>query len=61
MHIWKTLLLLNSGQYPSPYPMCSTQPTFPTGQLTASAWEGWWHEENHLDTGPDKPKTYRRC
>lgn len=21
------------------------QPGFPTGQLTSTAWEGWWHDD----------------
>jgi hypothetical protein len=25
-----------------------TNTEFPSGQLTSSAWEGWWHEEAHL-------------
>lgn len=63
MHLWKTLFLFHTRQAAAPGPItANVLPAFPSGHLTASAWEGWWHDETpaELDTCMTKETTIKR-
>lgn len=62
MNLWKTLFLLRDGQATAPGPIRSNVvPAFPSGSLTASAREGWWHDEtpSQSDTRTSKGPTMK--
>lgn len=47
MLIWKSLTLFLDSPRPDDEPGCGggkASTGFPSGQLTSTAWEGWWHE-----------------
>ncbi|MDQ0028793.1 hypothetical protein [Arthrobacter bambusae] len=42
-----TLFLCSGRIGPDPqFDGDNTAASFPTGQLTSNAWEGWWHDED---------------
>lgn len=62
MNLWKTLFLIRDGQATALDSIRSNVvPAFPSGSLTASAWEGWWHDEtpSPLDTRTSKGPTMK--
>lgn len=45
MMIWNSLTLFLDSRWTDRHEFGGTGSGFPSGQLTSTAWAGWWHDE----------------